>query len=628
MKPATSPLVPFFFLLLTNFGLLPSAFPSCPPALLSSCLVDTLHLSSFGLPPNTRANAVPFVQMALEAAKTKTNTVIRFEPGRYDFWPHRCIEKVYFESNTTVNNPRRCAILLEGISGLTIDCGGADFVFHDRMQPFTVDNSADITIKNVSIDWDIPLTAEAEIMNVTPEWVDLHIDHFESPYIIEEGKLVFVGEGWKSRWWGTMEFDRETRAVAYKTGDWGCLGAGWHGYRAEELSPGLVRLHHAFRRLPAKGNFLVLRHSERDHSGMFITESMNVVVEDLNMYHNCGLGILSQYADNLTFRRVASVPNPAKGRILAGHDDGFHFSNCRGQITIVDCRFHALMDDPVNVHGTSVRIIEKKDDKTLLCRFMHPQSIGMPWARGGELVGYIENTGMVTVATGTVDEFRALDTVNFLVSFRDPVPASIEAGDALENLTWTPDVLITGTRFESCRARGVLISTPGRVVIENNRFESSGSAILIAGDANQWYESGGVRDVLIRNNHFTDQCLTSMYQFCEGIISIYPEIPLPDPANPTFHRNIRIENNRFELFDYPVLFARSVDSLSFTGNALTRSHYFEPWHPRKNSITLEACKNVVINNNTIDPDLLGKNIRLEKMKKMYLRMAKNQFSIY
>jgi hypothetical protein len=34
------------------------------------------------------------------------------------------------------------------------------------------------------------------------------------------------------------------------------------------------------------------------------------------------------------------------------------------------------------------------------------------------------------------------------------------------------------------------MSTPGEVLIEKNTFESSGSAILIPGDANGWYESG------------------------------------------------------------------------------------------------------------------------------------------
>lgn len=586
---------------------------------------DTIRLTDFGLQPDSRINAVPFVQKALEACKGKEGAVVLFPKGRYDFWPQYCIEKVYYESNTTVNNPRRCAILLEGLTGITIDCGGSDFVFHDRMQPFTIDNSSGICIRGVSIDWDIPLTAEAEVIEVNPGYMDIKIDPLESPYVIEKGKLIFVGEGWKSPWWGTMEFDRQTRTVAYKTGDWGCLGGGWNSYNAEELSPGLVRLNHAFKRLPARGNYLVLRHSERDHSGVFITGSRNVLLEDLNMYHNAGLGILSQFAENLTFRRVNSVPNPARERILAGHDDGLHFSNCKGQITIDRCRFHALMDDPVNVHGTCVRIMEKTDSNTLTCKFMHGQSIGMVWAEPGDNAGFIENNSMLTVATGTVEKFEAISPELFRIRFKDPVPAGIEAGYALENLTWTPDVLITGCRFESCRARGVLMSTPGRVIIENNLFESSGSAILIAGDANNWYESGGVKDVLIRNNHFTDQCLTSMYQFCEAVISIFPEIPKPDPSKPGFHRNIRIENNQFDLYDYPVLYARSVDNLVFAGNRLTPSHRFQPWHPREVSISLEFCKGVTIRDNMIDPETLGKNIRITGMKKKDLQMGRNQF---
>ncbi len=593
----------------------------------SGVVNDTIRVSDYGLAPDSRVNAVPFVQKALEAAKGKANAVIFFPKGRYDFWPAHCIEKVYYESNTTVNNPRRCAILLEGLSGVTVDCGESDFVFHDRMQPFTIDKSTDITIKKVSIDWDIPLTAECEVVEVNPAYMDIRIDPLESPYIIENDKVVFVGEGWKSRWTGTMEFDRQNRTVAYKTGDWGCLGGGWNGYKAKELSQGLVRLNYAFKRLPARGNYLVMRHSERDHAGIFITDSRNVLLEDLNMYHNAGLGILAQYSETLTAHRVNSVPNPVKDRILAGHDDGLQVSNCSGLITVDQCRFHALMDDPINVHGTCVRIIRKLDANTLECKFVHSQSTGMVWARPGESAGFIENNSMLTVAWGTIEKFEAIDTDQFRLRFKDPIPAGVEPGYALENLTWTPDVLIKNNRFESCRARGILISTPGKVVIENNLFESSGSAILIAGDANNWYESGGVKDVLIRNNHFTDQCLTSMYQFCEAVISIYPEIPKPDPSKPGFHRNIRIENNQFDLYDYPVLYAKSVDNLSFTGNKLNSSKRYESWHPRKFSVSLESCKNVVIRDNMIDPGILGKNVQISNMKKKDLQMGKSQFTL-
>jgi hypothetical protein len=240
---------------------------------------------------------------------------------------------------------------------------------------------------------------------------------------------------------------------------------------------------------------------------------------------------------------------------------------------------------------------------------MHEQSIGFTWANPGEKIGFIENEAMNTFATGIVDSWKARDSVLFEISFKDVLPAAIATGDALENLTWVPDVLIKNSFFGSNRARGILMSTPGKVVIENNIFESSGSAILIPGDANGWFESGAVKDVTIRNNTFNDPCLTSMYQFCEGIISIDPEIPKMDIAKP-FHRNIRIEGNTFNPFDYPVLYAKSTEGLYFNNNIIRRSNRFTPFHKRRFMITLEGCKKVTITGNKLEGDVLGKNVQL------------------
>ncbi len=586
---------------------------------------DTVNVAAVGYIPGSRNNAVPFVQKAIAACKASNSKVLIFPKGRYDFWPEYTTKKNYFESNTDVIPLRRCPILFEQMKNLTIDCQGADFVFHDHMQPFTIDGCENITIRNVSIDWDIPMTAQAQVMAVTSNYIDLAINVTESPYIIENGKLVFVGEGWKSQlWdWGAMEFDAATKLIVQGTGDESCFGADFDKYVATDVHYGLVRLNYNFKRKPALGNYLVLRHGARDHAGTFITGSKNITIENMNMFHNAGLGILSQYSENLTFKKVFAVPNTAKNRIFSGHDDGLHFSNCKGQITIDSCRFVALMDDPVNVHGTCVKIIKKLSDKKLLCKFMHEQSIGFIWARQGDSVGFIENEAMNTFAFGIVDSWKAIDVTTFEITFKDAIPKVTEPGDALENLDWTPSVLIKNSFFGSNRARGILISTPGKVIIENNTFESSGSAILIPGDANGWFESGAVKDVTIRNNIFNDPCLTSMYQFCEGIISIDPEIPKLDIAKP-FHRNIRIEGNTFNPFDYPVLYAKSTEGLFFNNNIIRRSHRFIPFHRRKCMITLEACKKIQVTGNQLQGDVLGKNIQLISTPVSEVKLAKHQ----
>ncbi len=582
---------------------------------------DTVSISQFGYIANSHLNAVPFVKKALEACRSKKNAVLIFPKGRYDFWPQYCDEKVYYESNSDVLPLRKCPILIEDFKNVVIDAMGSDFVYHDKMQPITIDSSENITIKNVNIDWDVPIMGQGQIMAVGDNYIDVAISA-ESPYEIEKGKIFFTGEGWKDEMWDAMEFDKETKFIVQDCGD-GCLKDGFYSYHANEISKGLVRINYQISRKPGLGNYLAMRHSERGHAGTFIVNSKNIALENVNMYQNAGLGILSQYSENLTFTNVHCVPNPLKNRVFSGHDDGLHFSNCKGQITVNHCRFLGLMDDPINVHGTSVQITEKINDRKLVCKFMHYQSIGTIWARQGEKIGFIENEAMNTVGFGEVESFYAKSITEFEITFKDQLPKHLLVGDAIENLTWAPDVLIKNSFFGSCRARGVLVTTPGKVIIENNVFESSGSAILIAGDANGWFESGGVKDVLICNNTFNDPCLTSIYQFSEAIISIYPEIPKPDSTK-SFHRNIRIENNIFYPFDYPVLYAKLTDGLFFNNNTITRSNRFKAFHPRKFMITLEACKNIEIKKNKLIGDVLGKNVKLIAIKPIELKLDKKQ----
>lgn len=592
---------------------------------LQAAEYDTIHVSDFGLRPDTRENSTLKLKEALFHAKKFSNPMLVFEKGRYDFWPQYSDEKEYFESNTTDINPKRLAILIEGFQQLVLDGNGADFVFHDRMQPVTVDNSSNIKIRNFTVDWDIPLTAQAEVMEIEDDFIVLKINKLESPYIIENDQLVFVGEGWKSGFWGVMEIERISRLIAPNTGDRGCCGRGWDQSKAEELSQGLVKIHKPFgERRPEKGNFLILRHNQRDHAGMFLFHSKNIEIENVSIFHTAGLGILSQFSENISMDRVKMIPNPAKNRYLSGHDDGFHFSNCKGQINVTNCEFAALMDDPINIHGTSVRIIKKVNDKTLRCRFMHHQTVGLQWTREGEKIGFIQSKSMETISFGVVDQFEPWSKTDFDVSFKEGIPSEIHEGDALENLTWTPDAHISDNKFMSCRARGVLVSTPGKVVIERNYFESSGSAILIAGDANNWYETGAVKDVTIQGNVFAAPCLTSMYQFSEAIISIFPEIPDMQMAKSPYHKNIRIKDNEFHPFDYPILYAKSVDGLVFKGNKLSRSHDFTPFHSNKHTFSLEYCRNVEVSDNEFFGDILGKNARLTGMKKRDISMDKNQ----
>jgi hypothetical protein len=110
-----------------------------------------------------------------------------------------------------------------------------------------------------------------------------------------------------------------------------------------------------------------------------------------------------------------------------------------------------------------------------------------------------------------------------------------------------------------------------------------------------------------------------MYQFCEGIISIYPIIPAVDPLK-SYHRK-----NTFRTFDYPVLYALSVDGIRFNFNTIERSHEFVPFHLRKNGLTFKACRNVEVKGNIFDEEVLEKDIQLEKMDPKQINIDSDVF---
>lgn len=614
---------PFITILLFSFFFFQSEFISAIP--ISKSDTTIIYLSDFGLKKMRDKDCVKKVNKALESVKGDNPKKLIFQRGEYHFYPENTERRYYSESNTTDENPRKCALLFENVQNLIIEGNGSTLIFHEQMQPFTFDNCKNVILKDINIDWDKPLIAQAEVLKVTDDFIEVSIDLNESPFRVDEGKLIFnVGRWGREPWKGTMEFDRDGHFVVPGTGDSGCLGQGWQGYLTENIIPGVVRLHFPFRRKPAVGNFLVMRHAERIHSGIFIQESKNITIDNVNIYHSTGLGILAQFSENLTFDEYRAIPNRSKNRYFGGGDDGLQVSNCKGLITVKNCEFAGLMDDPINVHGTSVRIEKIISDKQLECKFMHHQSENMKWGHAGDKISFIENLSMQSIGIGELKSFKKIDNQKFILTFKNPIPKELKIKNALENLTWSPDLLVTNSHFKSCRARGLLVSTPGKVVIENNIFESSGSAILIAGDANGWFESGAVTDVLIKNNVFTELCNTSSYQFCEGIISIFPIIPELDENTPPFHKNIRIENNEFHPFDYPVLFAMSVDGISFENNKVTRSVRFEPYHKRKYTFTFEASKNISISGNTFSDDVLGKNIQLKWTNKSELNCSAEQ----
>jgi len=159
------------------------------------------------------------------------------------------------------------------------------------------------------------------------------------------------------------------------------------------------------------------------------------------------------------------------------------------------------------------------------------------------------------------------------------------------------------------------MTTPRKVVIADNTYYKTGmSAILIEGDAEGWYESGPVNDVLIQNNIFIGCAYSGGPE--NAVIALHPSNMVVDAERPV-HRNVRIIGNTFRTFGNPVLYAKSTKDLIFKKNHVecTSSDDFR----QKPLFILNGCKGVVIRENKLE-EVCDKKMEFRQMKKKYIKV--------
>jgi len=571
---------------------------------------QTIEVAKFGVVPNSFADATEGVKKAIEAAKGQSNTVLNFPKGRYDFWPDQATETHYYISNTSseVEVPvkdQKVGLFLKGMSNVTIEGNGSVFIFHGKMITWVLDGSSNIAIRNLSINYERPGMSEMTIKEINETSVVANI-HPDSKFAILNGQLEWYGEKW---------ITKNYHAVLVRPDQGILLYSSWDPFmksKAEILGPLQVKFSGDFSKFKAKpGDVLTIRDRFRDYVGAFNYRSKNIRLQNVHMNSMHGLGIVSQFSENLTYDSVYVEPEKGSGRVIASSADGMHFSGCKGQITINNCRFNGMHDDPVNVHGTHLIVSEIVSPTSLKLKFKHHQTYGFEAFNAKDTVAYLHAASLQIFEQGVVKTAKMIAEREMLVEMEKPFSAELKVGDALENVTWTPSVTIKNSRFEGTISRGTLITTRRKVLIENNVYYRTGMhAILIENDAEGWFESGPVTDVTIRNNQFIECGYNSSPN--NYVINVNLQNHKPAPKY-YVHKNIRIENNTFKVYDYPILAARSTSGLTFVNNKIIKTNFLKAGEKRP-AILLTGDTKVNIKNNDFGSEELP-IVKLQDMQK-------------
>lgn len=576
--------------------------------LFPSCVKQSYNLADYGLKPDTKENASPLFAKALQEIASAGNTdsiVIVLQEGRYNFYPEGATEREYFISNHDQDNPKSVGLAFEHMKHVVFDGQGSELVFHGRMLPVSLVHSENSTLKNFSIDFENPHISQVKILE--NDTVAGMITYEVAPWVeyeIRDSAFVAKGEGWEhTPAWG-IAFEGDTKRLVYTTSD---IAVGTR--KVTEIAPRKIKAPWVNKKL-IPGTVVVMRGYGRPTPGVFLSNDTNTKLENIQVHYAEGMGLLAQMSENITLDGFSvCLRGKDDPRYFTTQADATHFSGCKGKIVSVGGMYEGMMDDAINVHGTYLKVQKREDDKTLVGEYMHPQAYGFDWGFVGDTVQFIDAKTMEII--GQPNRITAIQAVDkpdnrgakkFRIVFEQALdPAIAESGSfGIENLTWTPEVYFADNVIRNNRARGSLFSTPKQTIVENNVFDhTSGTAILLCGDCNGWFETGACHDVVIRKNRFVNS-LTNMFQFTNAIISIYPEIPDLKSQQKYFHSGIVIEDNEFDTFDVPIVYAKSVDGLVFRNNIVRQNHDYPAFHWNKHRFFFQRVIHADIENNRFD----------------------------
>ena len=301
------------------------------------------------------------IQDAITAAiRHGTGSIVTLEAGR----TYRLGERT-----ETSSGP----LLVIGADGLTIDGNGATLLVHPTRMVFAIAKSQNITLKNLTIDYDpLPYT-QTVIQSIIPESGTLTfvpMTGYPDP-AVSNNYADFVPSD-------AMFYDRDTRKMTHSflrlrtisRDEFGVFSATFHGDSG-----------HISRVLAARkpGDFLTVKLPYQrggpiqDTDGRILSTDgtairaafcKDVRVENVTLYASPNMGFTAVGSQGMVLDRYRVMLKPGTDRLASLCSDSAHFKSVTVMPKLTHCYFEGMMDDAVNVKISSARVL-KKDGKKL-----------------------------------------------------------------------------------------------------------------------------------------------------------------------------------------------------------------------------------------------------------------------
>ena len=433
----------------------------------------------------------------------KENAEIIFEKGDYEFSSDGCFEREFFPLNNK-SGVKKVVFPVLNAENIVIDGGGSDFIFIDRCFPFIISGCKNVILKNFAVDFSFPRYCESTVVYSDENSFTLKIDKEKFPYEIKDGAICFksgrtekissdkkifflqpyrqnVSPAYLAA--GNYEYDINGRCVdVLRCEASAVIGGVKFDYKTQ--SP--VKLY------PENSALIVSFDEDRENDVVFIENSANVRIENVDIYRGAGMGVIAQLCENIVLDGVKIKIKEGRSELFSITADGFHFVNCFGSLTVVNCEVGNTVDDNFNIHGAYM-LADKTENGLTQLRYGHYEQGGVQlFGVGDEAVLYdgkthAEKGGFrITSVTETADGYAAGGI------------AGAEKGDRVANRTAT----FKTVSVENCVFKNsphIRISDGGKIMFKNCRVSGVDFPIYVDDLFEYYYESGFIDEFTVEN---------------------------------------------------------------------------------------------------------------------------------
>ncbi|NIJ44831.1 hypothetical protein FHR24_001270 [Wenyingzhuangia heitensis] len=570
----------------------------------------------------TNGDVTTLVRNAIENTKDKDIKLV-FEKGTYQFLPDYAKEQFSFVTNHG-NGLKKIIFLFQDLNSVEIEGNGSEFIFHGHTAPFQFLNCNHISVKNITIDWDVPFSFQGDVTatNSEEKWIEIKPYTKGYSWKLQRGRIYFpnIDNFHFASLGSTLTFDKDTKQVAY-----GALDFSLRPSKVEKRPNGILRIYDEhIRKYPEVGVVIHSKgpHEENRYAPAFQTKnSSNAVFDNVTIHHALGMGFLFERTDGIQILNSGIYIKEGSDRAISTIADATHFANCKGGVLIENCRFEGMLDDGTNVHGTYVEVNKIINKNTVRVLLKHFEQTGFEFAGKGDEVWFIKTPNPDRGEVAVVSNVKYVNEYYSDITFSKEVPSDLKTGDILENKTWNPVFTMRGCTIRDHRARNIIIKTPLKIIIEDNDLSSMMSSIMLRGESYFWYESGSVEDVVIRNNRFKHVAYGGASE--HAVLKVSPRLGKTFNQSALYDRNIVFENNTIETFDNRIIWADRLDGLIVKGNTIKQTTTEKPQFPNAPLFELINCNNVEITKNRYEGNVTN-YFKVDKTSAKTLKVKRNK----